>query len=68
MRNEEYKDSIKKQLIDELSDSVGLDDKEILDVIDKKIEDLENKECPLKLKEKLTLRKSIYDSTKIKII
>ena len=64
MINEDYKNDIKKQLIDELSDSLSLDDKEILNVIDNKIEDLERRDVPLKLKEKLTLRKSIYDSLK----
>lgn len=64
MENENYKNKIKRQLIDELSDSVGLDDKEILDSIDKKIENIENNEAPLKLKERISLRKSIYDSLK----
>ena len=65
MINEDYKNDIKKQLIDELSDSLSLDDKEILNVIDNKIEDLERRDVPLKLKEKLILRKSIYDSLKL---
>lgn len=64
MINENYKNDIKKQLIDELSDSLSLDDKEILNVIDNKIEDIERRDVPLKLKEKLVLRKSIYDSLK----
>lgn len=64
MINEDYKNDIKKQLIDELSDSLSLDDREILNVIDNKIEDLERRDVPLKLKEKLMLRKSIYDSLK----
>ena len=64
MNNENYKNDIKRQLIDELSDSIGLDDREILNVIDNKIEDIEKNEAPLKLKEKIMLRKSIYDSLK----
>lgn len=64
MENDNYKNDIKRQLIDELSDTVGLEDKEILNVIDSKIEDLERNVSPLKLKEKLVLRKSIYDSLK----
>lgn len=64
MINEDYKNDIKKQLIDELSDSLSLDDSEILNVIDSKIEDIEKRDVPLKLKEKLVLRKSIYDSLK----
>ena len=64
MENENYKNKIKRQLIDELSDSVGLDDKEILDSIDKKIENIESNEAPLKLKERISLRKSIFDSLK----
>ncbi len=64
MENENYKNRIKRQLIDELSDSVGLDDKEILDSIDKKIENIESNEAPLKLKERISLRKSIFDSLK----
>lgn len=64
MINEDYKNDIKKQLIDELSDSLSLDDNEILNVIDNKIEDIERRDVPLKLKEKLILRKSIYDSLK----
>lgn len=64
MINEDYKNDIKRQLIDELSDSLSLDDKEILNVIDSKIEDIEKRDVPLKLKEKLILRKSIYDSLK----
>ncbi len=64
MENENYKNKIKRQLIDELSDSVGLDDKEILESIDKKIENIENDEAPLKLKERISLRKSVFDSLK----
>ena len=64
MINEDYKNKIKKQLIDELSDSIGLDDKEILESIDEKIENIENNVAPLKLKEKILLRKSIFDSLK----
>ena len=64
MDNSDYKNSIKKQLIDELSDSIGLDDKDILAAIDKKIEDIESDNLPLKLKEKIALRKSIFDSLK----
>lgn len=64
MNNENYKNDIKRQLIDELSDSIGLDDREILNVIDNKIDDIEKNEAPLKLKEKIMLRKSIYDSLK----
>lgn len=64
MNNNEYKNSIKKQLIDELSDSVGLEDKEILESIDRKIENIETNVAPLKLKEKILLRKSIFDSLK----
>ena len=64
MSREDYKNDIKRQLIDELSDSIGLDDKDILNVIDSKIEDIEKKEAPLRLCEKILLRKSIYDSLK----
>lgn len=64
MRSESYKNDIKKQLIDELSDTLNLDDKEILNVIDDKIENIEKNEAPLKLKEKISLRKSVYDSLK----
>ena len=64
MNNENYKYDIKRQLIDELSDSVGLEDREILNVIDSKIENIEKTNSPLKLKEKILLRKSIYDSLK----
>ena len=64
MNGENYKNNIKKQLIDELSDTIGLEDNEILKVIDDKIEDIERNETPLRLKEKLILRKSVYDSLK----
>lgn len=64
MSSESYKNDIKKQLIDELSDTLNLDDKEILNVIDDKIENIEKNEAPLKLKEKISLRKSVYDSLK----
>ena len=64
MNGENYKNNIKKQLIDELSDTIGLEDNEILKVIDNKIEDIERNETPLRLKEKLILRKSVYDSLK----
>ena len=64
MNNENYKNDIKKQLIDELSDTLNLDDREILNVIDDKIEYIERNEAPLKLKEKISLRKSVYDSLK----
>ena len=53
MINEDYKNKIKRQLIDELSDSVGLEDKEILESIDAKIESIEKNVAPLKLKEKI---------------
>lgn len=64
MANESYKNDIKKQLIEELSDTLNLDDSEILNVIDDKIENIEKNEAPLKLKEKISLRKSVYDSLK----
>lgn len=64
MSAENYKNDIKKQLIDELSDTLNLDDREILNVIDDKIEYIEKNEAPLKLKEKISLRKSVYDSLK----
>ena len=64
MNNENYKNDIKKQHIDELSDTLNLDDREILNVIDDKIEHIERNEAPLKLKEKISLRKSVYDSLK----
>ena len=62
MSSESYKNDIKKQLIDELSDTLNLDDREILNVIDDKIENIEKNEAPLKLKEKISLRKSVYDN------
>ena len=64
MKSEDYKIDIKRQLIEELSDSVGLEDREILNEIDNKLEELENADRPLKLDEKIKLRKSIYDSLK----
>ena len=64
MAKESYKNDIKKQLIEELSDTLNLDDREILNVIDDKIENIEKNEAPLKLKEKISLRKSVYDSLK----
>ena len=62
MENIDYKNNIKKQLIEEISDSVGMDDKQIFNVIDEKIESLENNNSPLKIDEKIKLRKSLYDS------
>ena len=59
-----YKNDIKRQLIEELSESVGLDEKEILTEIDNKIQQYEDIDRPFKLSEKLSLRKSIYDSLK----
>ena len=59
-----YKNDIKRQLIEELSESVGLEEKEILKEIDNKIEQYEREDRPFKLSEKLSLRKSIYDSLK----
>ena len=64
MSNVVYKNDIKRQLIEELSDTLNLDDNEILNVIDDKIENIERNETPLKLKEKISLRKSVYDSLK----
>lgn len=64
MEKNSFKNDIKKQLIEELSDSVGLDDKEILNEIDNKIDFLEKNDKPLKLVDKIKLRKSIYDSLK----
>lgn len=64
MNNENYKEDIKKKLIEELSESVGLDDKEILTIIDNKIDEIGNENKPLKLSEKISLRKGIYDSLK----
>ena len=64
MNNENYKEDIKKKLIEELSESVGLEDKEILTVIDNKIDEIENDHRPLKLSERISLRKSVYDSLK----
>lgn len=64
MYSVDYKNDIKKQLIEELSENVGLDDKEILSEIDLKIEQYEGADRPLKLIDKIKLRKSIYDSLK----
>ena len=64
MNNENYKEDIKKKLIEELSESVGLEDREILSVIDNKIDEIEREDRPLKLSEKISLRKSVYDSLK----
>ena len=64
MDNILFKNDIKKQLIDELSDSVGLDEKEILVEIDNKIDMIEQNNRPFKLIDKIKLRKSIYDSLK----
>ena len=64
MDNFSFKNDIKKQLIEELSESAGLDDKEILAEIDNKIEQCEREDKPFKLIDKLKLRKSIYDSLK----
>lgn len=64
MTNIDYKNSIKKQLIEELSDSISLNDNEIYSVIDSKIEELERNDKPLRLREKISLRKSVYDSLK----
>ena len=64
MNNENYKEDIKKKLIEELSESVGLEDREILSVIDNKIDEIEREDKPLKLSEKISLRKSVYDSLK----
>ncbi|MBR1844322.1 MAG: CpaF family protein [Lachnospiraceae bacterium] len=64
MYSVDYKNDIKKQLIEELSENVGLDDKEILSEIDLKIEQYEVADRPLKLIDKIKLRKSIYDSLK----
>ena len=64
MNNILFKNDIKKQLIDELSDSIGLDEKEILVEIDNKIDMIEQNDRPFKLIDKIKLRKSIYDSLK----
>lgn len=64
MDNVSYKNNIKKQLIEELSDSVGLSDQEILEEIDNKIDILEQQDRPFKIIDKIKLRKSIYDSLK----
>ncbi len=64
MYSVDYKNDIKKLLIEELSENVGLDDKEILSEIDLKIEQYEGADRPLKLIDKIKLRKSIYDSLK----
>lgn len=64
MDNTLFKNDIKKQLIDELSDSIGLDEKEILVEIDNKIDMIEQNDRPFKLIDKIKLRKSIYDSLK----
>ncbi len=64
MYSVDYKNDIKRQLIEELSENVGLDDKEILSEIDLKIEQYEGADRPLKLIDKIKLRKSIYDSLK----
>lgn len=64
MDNVSYKNNIKKQLIEELSDSAGLSDQEILEEIDNKIDILEQQDRPFKIIDKIKLRKSIYDSLK----
>lgn len=64
MNSENYKEDIKKKLIEELAESVGLEDREILTIIDSKIEEIEKEDKPLRLAEKLSLRKNVYDSLK----
>lgn len=64
MDNEIVKREIKSRLIDEISDNMSLDDNTILSIIDNKIDEYEKETEPFKIKERIFLRKSIYDSLK----
>ena len=64
MEYETLKSDIKKEMIEELSYNTNLNDSEILCMIDKKIDSYILETTPIKLRDKLKLRKSIFDSIK----
>ena len=64
MNNEKIKNKIKQNIIDYISTDTSLNDKEVLNLIDNEID----RECggdePIKLRDKLALRKQVFDSFK----
>lgn len=64
MNSDLFKKDIKTHLIEELTDSVGLEDREIMSLIDSKIEEFQSENTLLKLSDKISLKKNIYDSLK----
>lgn len=64
MEYDVIKSEIKKEMIEELSYNMNLNNSEILNKIDIKIDSYANETMPIKLRDKLKLRKSIFDSIK----
>ena len=64
MKNNELKNDIKKNIIMNLSNEVGVEDDSFNNIIDNQINEYLTFINPLKIKDKLDIRKSIYDSLK----
>lgn len=62
--DEKIKSKIKQQIIDEIDSHYGMDEIELTKNIDRNIEEYLRGREPIKIIEKLKLRKSIYDSLK----
>ncbi len=62
--DEKIKSKIKQQIIDEIDSHYGIDEIELTKNIDRNIEEYLRGREPIKIIEKLKLRKSIYDSLK----
>lgn len=64
MIKSDTKDQIKNNILNEITSEIELDDNEIIKIIDNKIDEYTNTIDPLSIKDRIILRKSIYDSLK----
>ena len=62
--NENIKNRIKQNIIDYISTDTSLNDEEVFTLIDKEIEKEYEDKDPIRLKDKLALRKEVFDSFK----
>lgn len=64
MNNDNIKNKIKQNIIDYISTDTSLNDKEVLNLIDNEIDKEFGGDAPIKLKDRINLRKQVFDSFK----
>lgn len=60
----DYKNNIKNRIISDISSDIDVEDDILKNIIDNHIEEYINNNSPIKIKEKIEIRKSIYNSLK----